>query len=453
MKKIIAIFKLKDQRGVTIVALVIVGFLLIGFVALAIDFGYSHVVRNQIQNAADAGALAGANDLFNPDGSINTGANQTAYNAATSNKSGGNAVEINWTSPENDTDIQRGHWTFGDPGVFTENSNTTQINLFIPDHDYNADPNFINAVKVVTHNTQIPSFFARIFGYGNYQRTSDAVAIRVGANEFEPGDFDYPVAICIETITDDDGFTCNIGRMINSGPHSETNNTGGWTNFTQDPICKTASAGGPGEVPTGCGEGSSGLDYNLVAGTGMGTTGGQLQSVLTAIRNCFFDPTTTNERLDEDGNTIFVDRDTDDDGIVDTPLVTTLPVIECPDNNIGNCAILRTAVNVQIVWISEQGMGPLTAPTKMYKSGFPSGPGDDHWSAPNDPSDVSGNWDSFAAYFGLENVDGDPLDLVYAPLQKKAIYFKPECEEGNIAGTGASGDFFGIFSETSVLVE
>ena len=56
MKKIIAILKLKDQRGASLIAVGIALFLLIGFSALAIDFGYSHVVRNQIQNAADAGA-------------------------------------------------------------------------------------------------------------------------------------------------------------------------------------------------------------------------------------------------------------------------------------------------------------------------------------------------------------------------------------------------------------
>jgi Flp pilus assembly protein TadG len=447
MKKKTMISMLKNDRGV---AAVIVGifilFVGIGIAGFVVDIGYLNVVKNEIQNAGDAGSLAGANDLFLPDGSINTGANQTAYNVASSNRSGGNPVEVNWTSPENNTDVQRGHWTFGNPGFFTENPNTTQVSLFIPNHDYNADTNLINAVKVVTHNTQIPSFFAKIFGFGNYHRTSDAVATRCGANEFKPGDFDYPVAICIESITDDDGMTCNIGRMINSGGNEDTHNTGGWTNFTQP--CVTASAGGPGSVPTGCGEGNSGLADNLVAGGGMGATGGQLQSVLTAIRNCFFDPTTTNERPDGSGGTEIVDRDTDDDGtIVDTPLVATLPVIECPGNNISNCAILRTAVKVQIVWISEEGTGQLTAPTKMYRSGFPSGPGDDHWT--DDPNlTVEENWTSFATYFGLLNSTGDP-----APLQKKAIYFKPECGEGHIAGTGASDDFFGIFSETSVLVE
>ena len=454
MKKFIAILTLKkDQRGASLIVVAIALFFLIGFAALAVDFGYSHVVRNQIQNAADAGALAGANDLFNPDGSISTNANQTAYAAATSNKSGGNAVEVNWTSGENDTDIQRGHWTFGNPGVFTENSNTTQIGLFIPNHDYNADPNFINAVKVVTHNTQIPSFFAKIFGYGNYQRTSDAVAIRTAAREYGPGDFDLPIAICWEAISDDDQLLdCNIGRMLNSGSGADTHNTGGWTNFSQP--CETANPTNI-PIPDPCGSGIPG-DFTGLKLEGLGTVGGVQQSVLDAVRDCFFDPNSVNQKRDEDGEPVGdpVSRDTVPiDGIVDRPLYAVLPVILCPGNNISNCAELNRAIAVEIVWISEGGTGQLTAPDEMHKEAFPGEGPDDLWK-PSDPTaSVEEIWGEFADYFDLVNLSEDPNNSDPAPLQKKAIYFKPSCTGAEFAGTGASDNWTGIFSETSVLVE
>ena len=39
-------------------------------------------------------------------------------------------------------------------------------------------------------------------------------------------------------ITDADGdYDCSIGRMINSGSDDTTNNTGGWTSFSQDNPC------------------------------------------------------------------------------------------------------------------------------------------------------------------------------------------------------------------------
>jgi Flp pilus assembly protein TadG len=46
-----------DQRGVTIIFVAILIVVFLGFVAFAVDIGHLRVVRNEIQNAADAGAL------------------------------------------------------------------------------------------------------------------------------------------------------------------------------------------------------------------------------------------------------------------------------------------------------------------------------------------------------------------------------------------------------------
>ena len=71
----------------------------LGIAALAIDLSHLYVVRNELQNAADAGALAGARFLYNEDGTLvndagytddlnNTidSANQIAFDAARDNK-------------------------------------------------------------------------------------------------------------------------------------------------------------------------------------------------------------------------------------------------------------------------------------------------------------------------------------------------------------------------------
>jgi Flp pilus assembly protein TadG len=53
----------RNQRGI-VMPLAAIGLLsLLGFAALAIDVGYLFVVRNELQNAADAAALAGAGRL------------------------------------------------------------------------------------------------------------------------------------------------------------------------------------------------------------------------------------------------------------------------------------------------------------------------------------------------------------------------------------------------------
>ncbi len=56
--------RLGRERGATLVLVAVGMVMLLGFAALAIDIGYSLVVRNELQNAADAAALGGAIDLF-----------------------------------------------------------------------------------------------------------------------------------------------------------------------------------------------------------------------------------------------------------------------------------------------------------------------------------------------------------------------------------------------------
>ena len=57
------ISKLKDERGVSAIVVAVVLVMLIGFLALAIDIGYLYATKNELQNTADAAALAGAGQL------------------------------------------------------------------------------------------------------------------------------------------------------------------------------------------------------------------------------------------------------------------------------------------------------------------------------------------------------------------------------------------------------
>ncbi len=110
--------RLGDDQGAIIGVLAILMVVVLGFVALAVDIGHLYMVRNELQNAADAGALAGARELYNDNGTqVNVGANQAAYDTATSNKasvfpSGWSAVQLDWTSGTNDGGVQRGHYNY-----------------------------------------------------------------------------------------------------------------------------------------------------------------------------------------------------------------------------------------------------------------------------------------------------------------------------------------------------
>ena len=87
-----------DQEGIAVIMVALTLFLMIGFAALAVDLSHLFVAKNELQNAADAGALAGARLLYDSNGqAINVNANQIAYDAAVANLSVGTAVEVEWT--------------------------------------------------------------------------------------------------------------------------------------------------------------------------------------------------------------------------------------------------------------------------------------------------------------------------------------------------------------------
>lgn len=129
MTKIISQMKklITEERGAIAITVAIVMFVLLGFAAFAIDFGYVYVVKNELQNAADAAALAGASVLFEDDercvspglpfacctgdktgecvaGNIDAyTVEETAKELAALNKSGGSIP-----------DVQIGHYAFAD---------------------------------------------------------------------------------------------------------------------------------------------------------------------------------------------------------------------------------------------------------------------------------------------------------------------------------------------------
>src|SRR6516162_7929477 len=85
------------RRGVILPLMAVCAFTLIGFTALAIDLGVIAVARNQAQNAADAGALAGVRELNGDNANNNNkaGAAATAQTVASSNAVMGGTIAAN----------------------------------------------------------------------------------------------------------------------------------------------------------------------------------------------------------------------------------------------------------------------------------------------------------------------------------------------------------------------
>jgi hypothetical protein len=403
---------IEKQDGATAIVVAVVLFMLLACGAVAIDIGHLCLARVELQNAADAGALAGAHFLYNSDGTlVNIGANQIGHDAAEENRSEREFVEVNWSVGTNEGDVQRGHWRFADSS-FTANDSTDPVDLWnVSSEDLDDNLDFINALKVTARReaTPIASFFARIFGHEGFQISCDAVGYIGFAGTLTPWDVDQPIAICEDSILQDGAYSCNIGRMINSGQNVESNETGGWTSFNQDNPC----AGGTNASEVNklvCGEGNP---EPIMLGGDIATSGGEIESAFASLRRCWDTATGKTEVWN-----------------------LTLPVISCSGNNVGTCEEVHGAVNINIVWITGPGTPSYDqAPTEM---------GD--WSNSSQIPGVE-RWASFVEHFDLQNVDGSP-----APYAKKSIYFKPDCTPHLPAGT-SGGNNFGILAEIPVLVE
>jgi len=217
----------------------------------------------------------------------------------------------------------------------------------------------------------------------------------------------------MQAITDENGrISCGMGRMLNSNINNQENyNSAGWSNFTQP--CETANANSVRQLI--CGDGNP---NPITAGFGMGATGGVQQTSFDQLESCWW--SASNEGT--------------------TGWSMTLPVIDCPGNNVSNCATVLGAVEITIIWMARKD-DVSEAPTTMTVE---TEEGTETWT--NDSEDGQVRWNDFVDYFNLQNIDGSE-----APYQKKAIYFRPSCiysESGNTGGVN-----FGVLAEIPVLVQ
>jgi hypothetical protein len=493
----------RNQRGGVVVLAAVAMVVLIGCGVLAIDLTHFYVARNELQNSCDAGALAGARFLFVNDGtydatsainasgfvSAETGeaipsANQMAYNGATANKSEKVPVEVNWVAGQNTgSDVERGHWSFGLGNLargFYPSDSTAMVNLnLVSTIDLDENENFINAVRVRARReaTPVASWLARIFGRDSLQLSADAVAYLGYAGMLEPNDSDQPIAICKQAIISDNSeYDCNVGRMLNSGSDPTTHNTAGWTNFSQP--CETANAN---EMRSLICNADGANVYDVTYGENMGAVGGVQYSVLDTLIRCWISQT-----------------DTDGDCIPDKVWNMTLPVIDCPGNNVSNCAELMGVVNVNFLWLLgnvgewvNKNTDPYTphadAPIAICSievtvidpvTGLPTT--ETQWEectdANKDPDcanvlpvvpnymsyeDVDGNpqvwsdsspdatvrWANFVSNYNLQDVLGNPPHY-----NIKTMYFFPDCKYHEPTGN-TGGEFFGVLAKIPVLVE
>lgn len=402
MKKV---YFITNERGATIVFVALTLLVLMMFAALGIDVGHLYAVRNELQDAADAGALAGASVLFDDDGTLNRQAAITESSQATeANKSG--------KLPITEKLVEIGHWSFS-THTFTPSQAADQMDwVGYSAEELDNKTEFINAVRVKTDRSNTPSFFASLLGHDNFSVSTDAVAYIGFTGDVFPTEVDQPIALCYEAITDGNGkYLCDTARMINDNV-----NNGGWTNLQQPGMCEDLNNSGANaqEVkPLVC----SGNKTSLRSGVGLQMINGQLQTVFDDLYACWAEAT----------------------GRIQ-PFEMTLPVVKCGDNVIGGCKEYLNPVTVTVIWINnhDNAQNYKDAPKSM------SAPPDSQYEDwEYDPThDAEWNWNDFANNFGLGT----------ATYEQQTIYLLTSCKEQEPKGRPGGQPMNG-YADIPVLVE
>jgi hypothetical protein len=450
------LLKTNNQQGISAVIIAVCLVMLIGFIALSIDVSHLVVAHNELQNAADAGALAGAAELYTDNGqSVNTNANQIGFDAAVANFSEKSPVEVNWTSG-NVGDVQRGHWSFGLgslPRGFSPNDSTAPVDLWgVSTEELDENPNFINAVRVRTRrqNTPIASWFARIFGHDSFEGFAEAVAYIGFAGTLKDATANAPIAICLQSILkctdpndpDTCDYECNEGRFINDAAGQTDEETGMWTNLEQNIVdgedqCSSGTNASEVKPLVQCGAimGDNGVNpHSLELGKNMIVNNGEIATAFNSFYNCW------------------------KDNYADGYMHLTLPVIDCSSDP-TTCAPLVGAVEVVVVHATQQPNYKDLPVTKDPINGSPDPQMESGWSredanslcaAEEDPDKCV--WKNFVDTYGLVGAKINPDTNDYsAEYHATSIYFLKSCKPHIPIGI-TGGQNFGILAEIPVLV-
>ncbi|MGQ9687668.1 MAG: pilus assembly protein TadG-related protein [Desulfobaccales bacterium] len=213
----------QDTRGASAFFVAISIFLLLTTVGLVIDLGHLYVVKQELQNAADAGASAGAMSLY----WLGTGTDpQDAKDLLSCEYAHLKAVEVvNQNRSDNNLlaipveDVQVGVWQYnGAKGIWEFETLPCD-----PENAYN-----INAVRVTTRRTQavngpVNLIFARLLGIPRLELTGQATAMLGWVRSLRPG-AGFPIAV-------GDNYVPPVGERMWVTFSPDHSDTGGWHSF------------------------------------------------------------------------------------------------------------------------------------------------------------------------------------------------------------------------------
>jgi Flp pilus assembly protein TadG len=190
---------------------------------MALDIGHLYVVRNELQNAADAAAMAGAAALYpnTPPTTPNwTAAEASASAAIQFNKSDGTTL--------NNCQVQTGYWNLSRTPYGLQSQSITPGTLDAP------------AVKVTVSRSggnnggPVTAFFASVLGIKSFSMGTQATAVVDSPASVGPGAL-LPLAIGAAVAAQAGSYNSPATTIkIGSDYHYPTSQAGQWTSFTVD---------------------------------------------------------------------------------------------------------------------------------------------------------------------------------------------------------------------------
>ena len=191
---------------------------LVGLTGAAVDLGLLYSTKGELQNAADAAALAGAATMvsFSESGEISVRpitAVATAQEVSLANQAHG----VNLSLRNEDAVI--GYWD-------------TATDAFDPGLSGSSDPNDITGFQATVRrdelaNGPVETFFAGLVGFGSVGLQATSTAFLGWAGLADPATVDLPLAIHASALTEAGSPDCGSELLFNN----ENDETAEWTSF------------------------------------------------------------------------------------------------------------------------------------------------------------------------------------------------------------------------------
>lgn len=216
---------LSDQQGVIALVVGLASVALLSFVAMVVDIGYGLVAGNELQNVADAAALAGARQLGRIYEGLTYDAQQQylltspgkeaiigqALAVSQRNRAGGQSMLIDHA------DVRIGQWDLQARSLAVTDANPTAVE--------------VTARRDTVANGPVNTFFAGIMGIHTMQISAKATAALTGARKLAAGALGIPVGIAKKRFESPDF----CGSAIRLYPTDSWIGCAGWHTYLETP--------------------------------------------------------------------------------------------------------------------------------------------------------------------------------------------------------------------------